>query len=125
MNSREAYKIKKLFKKLCRQKIYKFPKKREKILAPKQDGVYIIYNPKGAVVHVGRTQRGKRGLWRRLGDHLRGHSSFANIYLKGNPAKLRKGYRFRYLIINNPRKRALAEILAIAKLCPKHLGLGE
>jgi len=87
--------------------------------------VYVIYNPKGTVLHVGRTPRAKKGLRQRLNNHLLGQSSFAHKYLKGRGNLLRKGYKFKYLVIKNPRERALVEAFSVGKLCPAHLGLGK
>jgi hypothetical protein len=56
---------------------------------------------------------------------LLGQSSFADKYLKGRGSALRKGYKFKYLIVEEPRERALVEAFGIGKLCPAHLGLGQ
>ena len=87
-------------------------------------GFYLILNPRVSVVHVGRTLLGKRGLYQLLRNHLNAASSFANIYLEGDGSVLRKGYQYKYLVLENHRKRALVEALAIGVLCPKHIGLG-
>jgi hypothetical protein len=60
-----------------------------------------------------------------LKDHLHGNSSFTNEYLKGDGSILRRGYMYKYLIILDPRERALVEALAVGTLCPLHLGLGD
>jgi hypothetical protein len=36
---------------------------RERLGVPDLHGVYVIYDPKGRVAHVGRPVRGKRGLY--------------------------------------------------------------
>lgn len=90
-----------------------------------EQGVYIIYDPKGEVVHVGRSVRGRNGLYQRLRNHLRGNSSFTKQFLNGDGSKLRSGYKYKYKVIPNPRTRALLEALATGRLCPKHLGLGD
>jgi hypothetical protein len=87
-------------------------------------GVYIIRDPSGFVEHVGRTCRGKGGLRQRFRDHLGGSSSFTKKHLQGLYAKLRSGYTFQCLEIEESRKRALVEHLAVGLLCPKHLGDG-
>jgi hypothetical protein len=56
---------------------------------------------------------------------LQAASSFANKYLEGDGSKLRHGYKFKYLVIHDDRKRALVEALATGTLCPLHLGLGK
>ena len=124
MRNKEAEKIKKLLDALLSSNPFPFPQAREKLMAPQKQGVYLILNPRGDVVHVGRTLRGKRGLYQRLRNHLNAASSFTNIHLKGDGSKLRKHYKYKYLVIENPRKRALVEALAIGVLCPKHIGLG-
>lgn len=112
-----------LLKSLINSELQRFPKLRKGLNIPEKQGVYIIYNSKGKLVHVGRTQRGKKGLQQRLRNHLRGLSSFTRKYLRGKGNKLRIGYKFKYKVIKNPRERALVEALAVGRLCPKHLGL--
>ncbi len=87
--------------------------------------VYIIYNPEGIVEHVGRSVRGRKGLVQRLTNHLYGNSSFVIKHLSGKGKKLRQGYQFQYLEIEDDRKRALVECLAAGELCPAHVGLGQ
>jgi hypothetical protein len=123
--------IEELLNDLIRRPSYEFPKDgpMKDVGVSAKQGVYIIYSPKDSpkdsIVHVGRTQRGRGGLQQRLDNHLYGQSSFADEYLKGQGKKLRRGYKFRYLVVKNARRRALLEALAIGKLCPKHFGLGE
>lgn len=120
----ECLRVKKLFKELCAQLEYSFPQARKPVEAPSKPGVYIIRKDK-AVLHVGRTLRGKGGLFQRLMDHLHGASSFTNEYLNGRGATLRKkGYTYQFLALNNPRVRAFLEAYAVGTLCPKHIGLG-
>ena len=121
----ELLHIQNLFKKLCKQPIYEFPKPREALHASDKQGVYVIMNSKNRVVHVGRTPRAKHGIYQRIKNHLYGNSSFTYYYLSGKGSKLRYGYRYRYLEIKDPRKRALLESYAIAHLCPLHIGLGD
>lgn len=92
--------------------------------APTERGVYVIRSPEGRVVHVGNTPRGKKGLRQRLNDHLRSTSSFSRAYCGGNGAILRGGYSYNYIVVPNPRERALLEARAIGTLCPEHLGTG-
>jgi len=120
----EKQKIEKLFTSLCQQPILQFPQEHKKLQATTKPGVYVI-RKKNIVRHVGRTHRGKKGLFQRLNNHLHGSSSFTNEYLKGNGAILRKGYTYQFLVVKNARLRALLEAYAIGTLCPKHIGLGE
>ncbi len=120
----EKERVKKNFQALIEQQKYQFPRIRETLEAPLEPGVYIIRKNEN-VLHVGRTLRGKNGLYQRLKNHLHGSSSFTNKYFNGNGAMLRKGYTYQYMVIKNPRLRALLEAYAIGVLCPKHIGLGE
>lgn len=117
--------IHQLLQKLINSKSHPFPPKYKPIEAPTEHGVYIIYNSQDQVVHVGRSVSGQEGLHQRLKDHLHTNSSFTINYLKGDGSKLRDGYKFKYLIIPDPRKRALVEALATGTLCPLHVGLGN
>jgi hypothetical protein len=72
----------------------------------------------------GRTVRGTRRLHQRLSNHLHGRSSFVITVLMGKGAKLRSGYKSRFLAIEDSRLRALVEAFAIGQLCPDHLGHG-
>lgn len=123
----EKRKIHQLFLKLCAVKMQNFPRRghTKGIGVPTEQGVYIIYDKRKNVVHVGRTQRAKKGLRQRIDNYLLGQSSFVISYLKRKREKLRRGYTFKYLVVNNARTRALLESLAAGKLCPKHVGLGE
>ncbi len=91
---------------------------------PSRHGVYIIYNADGQVLHVGKSSRGKLGLFQRLTNHLAGQSSFVDQYFKGDKTQVR-ACRFRYLAVEDPRRRALLEAYAIGCLCPAHIGLNE
>ena len=94
-------------------------------MAPPEPGVYVI-RKSDAVLHVGRTLRGKNGLYQRLKNHLHGSSSFTHEYLKGKEVVLRDGkHTYQFLVVKNTRTRALLEAYAIGVLCPKHIGLGE
>ena len=125
--TQEPKTIQNLFKQLLKAKQESFPPYRQPLKAPTDHGVYIIYNAKDQVVHVGRSVRGKNGLHQRLTDHLYTNSSFTINYpeLEGDGSKLRNDYKFKYLVIPDPRKRALVEALATGTLCPLHLGLGN
>ena len=123
--TQEPKTIHQLLQKLIHSELHCFPPHRQPLEAPTEHGVYIIFNPKNQVVHAGRSVRGRSGLHQRLTDHLYANSSFAGNYLKGDGSKLRHGYKFKYLVIPDPRKRALVEALAIGTLCPLHLGLGK
>ena len=115
----------KLFNELINSKDYLFPEPHKKINAPNKRGVYIIYSPKGKVLHVGCTPKAKNGIAQRLRDHLNANSSFTNKYLKRNGSRLRSGYKYKYLVVSNPRLRAFLEAYAIGNLCPAHIGLGQ
>ena len=125
MNNQEPKTIHQLLQKLIRSESHSFPPHRQPLKAPTEHGVYIIYDPKGRVAHVGRTPRAQNGLHQRLKNHLRGNSSFTKNYLGGDGSKLRNGYKFKYLVMPDRRKRALVEALATGTLCPLHLGLGK
>jgi len=121
----ECKEIEKLFKKLIAQPIRSFPQNRQPIDAPSKPSVYIIRKEE-IILHVGRTLRGRNGLRQRLKNHLHGSSSFTKEYLKGKGSILRKnGYTYQYLVLEDPRKRALLEAYAVGTLCPKHIGLGK
>jgi excinuclease UvrABC nuclease subunit len=94
--------------------------------APKDRGVYVIYDPKRQVVHVGRTRKAKGGIRQRLRDHLHNRSSFTVQWLHGDgEALVRKKYRFQSLNVRSPRRRALLEAYATGRLCPKHIGVQD
>jgi hypothetical protein len=117
--------IKSLFEDLMRAPLQPFPPHRGTLKAPSESGVYIIYDPRGNVVHVGRTPRGVHGIWQRLTDHLHNRSSFTTKHLEGDGSKLRNGYEFRCIVIEHPRQRTLLEAYATGCLCPDHLGTCE
>lgn len=123
----EPKEIESLYERLMANGTQTFPEKRQGFEpeVEQKHGVYVIYNKKCEVVHVGRTYRGKGGLPQRLRSHLGSSSSFTEQYLKRKGSKLRNGYTFRYLLVSNARKRALLEAYATGHLCPLHLGLGK
>lgn len=116
--------IRGLLRQLQVSPLHRFPPNGGRLEAPIDQGVYLIFGPKGRLLHVGRTPRAKRGLAQRLRDHLNGASSFVIQYLNGRGQSLRRGYTYRYLVVRSRRKRAMLEALAIGALCPAHIGLG-
>ncbi|MCE1169387.1 MAG: GIY-YIG nuclease family protein [Sphingobacteriia bacterium] len=116
-----SHKVEELFGQLINSEYYLFPKPGNKIDAPNEKGVYIIFDSNCEVVHVGRTPRAKNGILQRLKDHLAGNSSFVKHYLNGDRLKLRQGYRFKCLVVQDERERALLEYYTIGHLCPKHI----
>jgi len=119
----EAEKILKLHNQLLEQIQYLFPEN-GKVNVSTNQGVYIVYNKKGKVLHVGKTNTAKNGLNQRLLNHLTNHSSFSKGYLKSKGINLRKGGTFRFIEVENSRIRTLLEALTIGMLCPLHLGTG-
>lgn len=117
-------KVKELFEKLLLAENRKFPLPKMALDATSERGVYIIYNPTGKVVHVGRTPRAKWGIYQRLKDHLSGKSSFTYNYLANNPNRLRRGFTFKYIEVKNVKIMAYLEAYAIGNLCPEHIGVG-
>jgi hypothetical protein len=124
-NAKERREVIVLFRQLRRQPAIPFPQPRQRLKAPYARGVYLICDPGGRVVHVGRTPRAKNGLHQRLSDHLAGRSSFVHDHLQQDGSRLRAGYTFQYLEVEDTRKRALLEAFATAWLCPDHLGLAD
>jgi len=123
--NRECQEVKRLFDELCTHPKRSFPKSRQPLDAPSKPGVYIIRKEE-TVLHVGRTLRGRDGIHQRLKNHLHGSSSFTNEYLQGKGTTLREdGYTYQYLVLEDPRKRALLEAYTVGMLCPEHVGLGE
>lgn len=122
--SDEPTEIKKLQALLIASRYYKFPEKGG-VKSTVNHGVYIIFSPENKVLHVGRTYRGRKGLNQRLDNHLNNLSSFSIAYLNKNGRKLRSGYKFKYLEIEDGRTRALVEALTTGLLCPSHIGTGE
>jgi len=116
--------VKKLLSDLVRSRLQRFPRSGEKLQAPSGRGVYLIYDGRGRVVHVGRTPKARGGIAQRLRDHMAAASSFTLQYLKGKGSKLRGNYSYRCLVVENRRHRALLEAYATGCLCPAHIGLG-
>jgi hypothetical protein len=119
----ENNQIANLFHKLLQKSYNYFPEKGP-VKITENHGVYILYDKNKVVVHVGRTIKGKKGLNQRLTNHLNNSSSFGKRYLNGQGHKLRNGFGFRILEIQDHRIRTLLEALAIGTLCPKHIGTG-
>jgi hypothetical protein len=118
--------IKARFAKLKRAPLRSFPALYGKLEAPDKPGVYVIYDPRGNVLHVGNTPRARKGLAQRLRDHMGTRSSFTQQFkrLKQDGSRLRKGYKFRCLPVRKRRYCALLEAYAIGCLCPEHIGHG-
>ena len=116
--------VKKRFLRLDEAQRMAFPPAGSQLDAPESQGVYVIRGPDGRVLHVGRTHRGRRGLRQRLGNHLRGKSSFIRAWNHGDGGRLRQGCTYQYLVEDDPRFRALLEFYALAWHCPEHLGVG-
>ena len=123
-NMREPEKVEALFIELIRSPQRMFPPLRGQLDAPDRQGVYVIYDPRGKVVHVGRTPRAAGGIAQRLRNHMNASSSFTKKYLKGGGSRLRGKFKFRCIVVRNRRQRALLEAYAIGRLCPAHIGLG-
>jgi hypothetical protein len=127
--TREQKDVEEQFNQLIGAQKETFPEagKRKALNAPESRGVYVIYDPCGLVVHVGRTPSGKGGLAQRLQNHLHSQSSFTEKYppLNGDGSKLRDGYTFRCISVPDDRLRALLEAYAIGHLCPAHIGLNS
>lgn len=101
-----------------------FPRARQRLECPTCQGVYLIFDPKGNVAHVGRTTRARSGIRQRLKAHLAGRSSFVIKYLRNRRSRLRRGFSFSFIEVSHPRLRALVEAYATGVLCPRHIGTG-
>jgi len=121
----ELQSIRKLFAKLIRAKRTAFPREGVHLVAPDKQGVYLIYSPRGQVLHVGRTVSGQKGLQQRLKNHLQGKSSFTAADFKRDGSQLRSSHSYAFVRVRNDRHRALLEAFAVGNLCPKHLGVGK
>lgn len=122
--TREQKRVKALFAELIRSPLQTFLEHGGKLDAPKGQGVYVIYNSRGRVAHVGRTPRAMGGIAQRLRDHLTGNSSFVKEEFDRDGSKLRGKYKFQCIEVRDKRRRALLEAYAIGSLCPIHIGLG-
>ena len=119
----ERNRIQQLLEALNQASISLFPRGRESIRVPKKLGVYVIRDPAEAVVYVGRTTRAKNGLHQRLRNHMAGKSALVRVHLKGDTNRLRDGFSYQFLEVENDRERALLEHIATAWHCPEVLGL--
>lgn len=116
--------VKSLFAKLIRSPLQTFPESRGKLNAPAGQGVYVIYDPRGRVAHVGSTPRARGGIAQRLRSHMAGASSFTRVKFNRDGSKLRGKYKFRCVKVSVKRHRAFLEAYAIGNLCPTHIGIG-
>jgi len=121
--SAERRSVRALYARLVRSELHPFPR-RGPVRHPTRRGVYVIYDARRRPVHVGRTPRARGGLAQRLTNHLRGRSSFVRESLDGDGSRLRRGYAFRHLVVEDLRKAALLEAYALGRLCPAHIGVG-
>jgi GIY-YIG catalytic domain len=119
----ERNRVQQLFEALNRVSISLFPRGSESIAVPRKRGVYVIRDPDNAVVYVGRTTRAKNGLHQRLRNHMAGKSALVRVLLQGDTSKLREGFSYQFLEVEDDRERALLEHIATAWHCPKVLGL--
>lgn len=122
---RELVAVRKLYQQLLRARFTKFPRVGQRLVAPDTHGVYLIYSPRGRVLHVGRTVRGRKGLRQRLTNHLHGRSSFVIRFMYGERTRLRGSHAYAFVEVPDSRRRALLEAYATGHLCPRHLGVGE
>jgi hypothetical protein len=120
----EQREVRELVARLRRARRIKFPKTGHALACPPRHGVYLIYNQRGRVAHVGRTLRAQNGLLNRLRNHLHGQSSFVELHLKKRYRRLRHGYSYAWIEVRSPRRRALVEALATGLICPRHIGTG-
>jgi len=133
--NREQRRVRAKFAELEHAPIHDFPQSGARIAATDKRGVYVIYSPRGKVLHVGTTPRGRRSIAQRLSDHFQGQSSFtrnshwlkkhAGPKLKKRCRYVRKHCKFRCLAVKDERLRALLETYAIGNLCPDHIGLHQ
>jgi hypothetical protein len=130
----ELKNVQRKFADLIRSELRKFPDARQKLEAPTERGVYVIYGPRGEALHVGGTPRAKNGIRQRLTDHLHARSSFTekSKYLRnkvkrgtqqGRSDWVRSNCSYRCLPIEDDRMRALLECYTIGQLCPDHIGI--
>jgi len=116
--------VRSYFTRLHRAPRRPFPANRQRLLCSKKQGVYLIFDPRGRIAHVGRTTRARAGIFQRLAAHMAGRSSFVIKFLKNQRSSLREGYSFSFVEIASPRLRALVEAYSTGVLCPRHIGTG-
>jgi GIY-YIG catalytic domain len=119
----ERNRIQQLLDALNQAPTHPFPRGSESIRVPKRLGVYVIRDPAESVVYVGRTTRAKYGLHQRLRNHMAGKSALVKNHLNGDTSKLRAGFSYQFLEVEDDRERALLEHIATAWHCPIVLGL--
>src|SRR5262249_43721904 len=78
MKNREIKAVKAKFDELLRSPLSRFPTSRRQFKETDKRGVYVIYSPRGEVLHVGGTPRGQKGIRQRLANHFHGQSSFTH-----------------------------------------------
>lgn len=122
MKSKLYNEIKVLLNKLLGSNLIKFTDKITISNLPKNQAVYIIQYQK-KILHVGRTYCAADGIKQRIKNHLYRNSSFMKSYNKMTKKKLKKYCSFKYIIVDDNRKRALLEFLTIGTLCPEYLGV--
>lgn len=120
---KEPERIMTLYKELVKSPLHKFPSNGKVEISINQ-GVYIIYDNKKNVLHVGKTNGGKKGLNQRLLNHVRNQSSFSKLYMQKNNISLRDWGKFQCIEIKDARERSLLEALTAGILCPAHIGTG-
>jgi len=121
---KESLYINRLFQKLISSNFFIFPIK-GKLNATDNHGVYIIYTPEDLVVHVGSTPSGKKGLNQRLYNHISCTGMLYHNYLKVLNIEMRGTHKFKFLIVSDPRKRALLESFTAGILCPIYFGTSQ
>jgi hypothetical protein len=135
MKNGELKRVRAKFDELLRSPMHLFPAPRRQFTETDKRGVYVIYSPRGEVLHVGGTPRGQKGIRQRLANHLHGQSSFTHKSeylwrhggrtLKARYTFVREHCRYRCLAIKDERLRVLLEAYAIGHLCPDHIGLHQ
>lgn len=125
MATNERRRVQQLFLKLNKQPCCDFPKRGERLEVSNAQGVYILRDRDGRVLHVGRTHRASKGLRQRLQNHIRGRSSFARAAFGGDGEAVRRSCTYQFLDVADSRDRALLECHATGWHCPQHLGVGR
>jgi hypothetical protein len=94
----EVQRVKAKFAELIRCPLRSFPVSRRRLRETNKRGIYVIYSPRGKVLHVGGTPRGRRGIFQRLRNHLHGQSSFTikSKYLRKHGGRTLKD-RYNYV----------------------------
>lgn len=120
--TQEQKRVRTLFAALLKQPARRFPPQGAALEAPATPGVYVIYNPRGQVVHVGGTSRGQQGRAQRLRNHLHGASSFTLRHLKKDGSRLRCGYTFQCVVVRNDAFVLSSKLMRSATSAPPILG---